>query len=130
MTNKLLRCLALLALPLLYGGCFPYRFTDEPGAKGRVIDARTRAPIRGAKIELTGGFYQQPFPVRHATTGPDGTFLFQAKQYWGVWFLLPIDYFGWITNVDIAAAGHAPATRSFGSNATGPAITTLGDIPL
>jgi len=42
----------LFALPALLGGCIPYPRMSEisPHVTGRVIDARTRAPVPGARV--------------------------------------------------------------------------------
>ena len=46
--SRMLRLAMLLLLTFCTGGCYTY--VHAPGATGRVIDAETRAPIKGACI--------------------------------------------------------------------------------
>ena len=50
--NRLGNVLVFAAIMLAGTGCWPARLARSPGASGTVLDAQTRAPIRGAKAVM------------------------------------------------------------------------------
>lgn len=123
--------LLLLAIALSCAGCYPCHYTDHPGAKGRVVDARSHAPIPGTKIDLTGGYLETDMLlVKQAVSAPDGSFTLVPLQHWGIRLMLPFDPARWTMKAGFHAKGYKPASRTFHSTCFGPALTGLGDIPL
>lgn len=55
--KSLLKTLALFLMAgLLCSGCVIYHETDSPGAKGVVLDSRSRSPIQGAEVAVSQSF--------------------------------------------------------------------------
>ncbi|HEX5219893.1 MAG TPA: carboxypeptidase-like regulatory domain-containing protein [Verrucomicrobiae bacterium] len=59
-------------------GCVPMRYTSGPAAKGRVVDASTQAPIKGAFVTLT----RAEGNAAQTSTAKDGEFHIRSKHSW------------------------------------------------
>lgn len=121
--------LLIILVSLVLASCFPMRFTDLPGASGRIIDARTEKPVANAKITLT---LQNPGekngPIM-ATTDEDGKFLIKPKKSWGI-YIVPMDFVGYFGKISIDAVGYSPVQKDLRSSPTGPDIIKYGDIKI
>lgn len=116
----------LVAAALLLSGCWPARFTYQPGVMGTVIAADDGKPVSGASIRLIvprAGLV----PASTIETASDGTF--EAKPYyeWGLFTPLGENWPAW-GSVEITATGFAPYTQDI--NWTKPRTEDLGVIRL
>ena len=59
-------------------GCVPMRYTSGPAAKGRVVDASSRAPIKGAAVTLT----RAQGNAAQTSTSKDGEFHLRGEHSW------------------------------------------------
>jgi len=102
----------LVALP----GCFPYHFTERPGARGRVLDADTQEPIAGAYLTITRA--AEPGTVRavlSARTDAHGVFVIAPAKVWGIWVLIG-DEFRLSCQLVVDAPGHRSTVRVLQGN--------------
>lgn len=131
MKNSFIGLLALAAT-ISCGGCFPYHFTTEQGAKGRVVDARTGAPVSGAKVELSGVARAGPdrLEPRKTTTATDGSFAIPAKKEWGMEVLIPFEFTGFEMTLDFSAPGYENRAEKFHASGHSPAVKEMGDVKL
>lgn len=121
----------MLATALLCGGCVS-GFTNVTGIKGRVVDARTHAPIVGAKVSIdtTVGLIMPRFTHENIPVSATGAFLIQPVR---VELSPNMDAPQWQRDITINAPGYIPFVRSF-YGGTGeffrPPIINLGVMPL
>src|ERR1700677_1301534 len=122
---------------LLSSGCYPYHFSGTPGPKGRVVDARTHAPLAGVKVIRAETFATTPtFQNGSTFTDANGLFLIPFD---GDWKREPPDPFGalfdaidstfhcWIL---IHPGGYEMVSKAFSTTASGPPVVDLGTLPV
>lgn len=122
---------ATLALPLvsvamLLSGCWPARFTYQPGITGTVISADDGEPVVGASIKLTVP-RQDLLPVSVIETDSEGKFVVEPLYEWGVDSFVG-DRLESHGVVEISASGFSPATKAIGFRK--PSVLDLGVIEL
>lgn len=124
--------LLALAAAISCGGCFPYHFTTEQGAKGRVMDARTGAPVAGAKVELSGETRAGLLPLekRKTITAADGSFAIPGKEEWGMEILIPFEFTGFEMTLDFSALGYEKRVEKFHASGHSPAVKDMGIVKL
>jgi len=59
-------------------GCIPMRYTSGPGAKGRVVDANSHAPVADAFVTMT----RSKGAAAQTTTAKDGKFRIGSRHRW------------------------------------------------
>jgi len=59
-------------------GCVPMRYTSGPGAKGKVVDAGSRAPVPGAFVTMT----RAQGTAAQTTTSKHGDFHVRGQHGW------------------------------------------------
>ena len=102
-----LRRLVVAALAaLLLSGCWPARFTYQPGITGTVISAEDGKPVVGASIGLMLP-RQDLVPASAITTSSEGKFAVELRYEWGLAFILG-EYGPALGAVEITAVGFAP----------------------
>ena len=76
----LFKVLAVAVASVWLSGCAPLqtRYTSAPGATGRVVDADTHAPIRGALVTVTR---PEDSPAQ-TKTARDGKFRVSSQHRW------------------------------------------------
>jgi hypothetical protein len=125
MPKKLLLPVLLAALSL--GGCFPYHYTQRPGATGTVVDAQSGAPIRGALVSLVGyGMRSRPqddvFDVR---TAADGRFEILPVKEWNI-YVVPMHPASIPVALKVRANGYTDLDREISFSMLGPAVEDFG----
>lgn len=123
------RLLPVLLAALSVGGCFPYHYTQRPGATGTVVDARSGAPIRGALVSLVGyGMRSRSqddvFDVR---TAADGRFeIFPVKE-WNI-YVVPMRPAPIPVALKVRASGYRDLDREISFSMLGPPVEDFGSI--
>jgi len=118
--------LLLVAAAWLLSGCWPARFTYQPGVTGTVISADDGKPVVGASINLTVS-RQDLLPASVIETDSEGKFVVEPLYEWGVDSFIG-DRLEAHGLVEISAAGFEPSTRAFGFRK--PSTLDLGVIEL
>ena len=118
--------LLLAAAALMLSGCWPARFTYQPGVTGTVISADDGKPVVGAHVKLTVG-RQDLLPKSVFETNNEGKFVVEPLYEWGVDSFLG-DRLESSGSVEISAAGFAPSTYGIGFRK--PRVLDLGVIEL
>jgi hypothetical protein len=82
-----LKCLPLFLIPWLLGGCLPFPHFPQrsPEFQGRALDARTHAPVQGAKVFLTDR------PSVSCKTDSSGNFRLGATHKFQISFLMLLE---------------------------------------
>jgi|GEM_PF-4294850 hypothetical protein len=111
-TNLLLASL----IGVLGQGCvvFPY---PTPEVKGAVVDAATKKPIAGARVEA------RKHKRISCVTASDGSFDLAANHIWGPCFLMPGDYF-LRAPLSFKAPGYHTVTNDFYGGRDGRVVLT------
>ena len=118
--------LLLVAAALLLSGCWPARFTYQPGVTGTVVSADDGRPVVGASINLFVP-RQDLLPASASETNSEGKFLVEPLYDWGVASFVgergPIRGY-----LEITASGFAP--NKVGLGWSKPSTLDLGVIQL
>ena len=109
-------------------GCIPYHYTLRPSASGKVVDARTGAPVTGASVSVAPADGDNP--AGRAITGADGSFLVAPLRQWGAYFFVtdcaPAPF-----TLSVQQAGYRQKTMPFDYYPLGrPTATNLGTLRL
>ena len=137
--KSLLRSLTLFLMAgLLCSGCVIYHETDSPGAKGVVLDSRSRSPIQGAEVavsqssdpalSLTNALAELRPPT--VITDQAGRFTVPAERsliFGFIWVWWPSMKFGESPQggtLVLRRDGYEPATIPFYSGS----VTNLGEV--
>jgi len=110
-------------------GCFPYKFTEAPGAKGQVIDKETRAPIEGALVTLSSS---SPANRNNLLTTPsleNGSFKIQSNQAWGL-YIVPMDPAAINGEIKVEKPGYKTKIQNLHTQTMGKGVFELGVIEL
>jgi hypothetical protein len=104
------------------------RFTKFPGASGRVVDAKTTAPISNAEVTLS---LTQPAKEETKTvvTDSNGVFTIAPKKQWGI-YIIPMDFMAYLGHISVSAEGYSNILKDLHSSPVGPEKTFYGDIAL
>lgn len=129
--QKIPRLFAVFLLALSTGGCFPYYYTQRPGATGTVVDAQSGAPVSGALVSLVSyGMRSRPqddvFDVR---TAADGRFEIFPVQRWNM-YIVPMHPSPIPAALKIRAKGYKDADREISFSMLGPAVEDFGSVRL
>ena len=127
--QKTRRVLPALLVALSAAGCFPYHYTDRPGATGTVLDAQSGEPIAGALVSLVGyGVRSRPqddvFDVR---TAADGRFEIRPVQRWNI-YVVPMRPASVPATLKIRARGYKDVDKEIAFSMLGPSIEDFGPI--
>jgi hypothetical protein len=117
----LLKYMPLVLIPCLLAGCVPIPHTTlrSPEFRGEVLDARTHAPIQGAKVFLT---YR---PSHSCRTDSSGHFRLRATYNFHLAYLLtpgqgddwPFgEYDNGVGPITVSHTNYMPAHRSYGGD--------------
>lgn len=122
---------------LVLTGCYTY--TQAPGAIGKVVDARTRAPVRGAEItrrSIAGGLNGRPLvppeglPSITVTTDRNGCFNLPPAVYTQIMFM-------YLHNPPSVSGSFIVTAPGYGTNEVEGSATSrslwradLGQVPL
>ena len=118
--------LLLAAAALMLSGCWPARFTYQPGLTGTVVSAEDGKPVVGAHVKLTVG-RQDLLPKSVFDTNSEGKFVVEPLYEWGVDSVVN-DHLQSNGVVEISAPGFAPSFREIGFRK--PRTLDLGVIEL
>jgi len=118
--------LLLAAAALMLSGCWPARFTYQPGVTGTVISADDGRPVVGAHVKLTVA-RKDLLPASAIETNSEGKFVVEPLYEWGVDSFLG-DRLESSGAVEISAAGFAPSIYAIGFRK--PRVLDLGVIEL
>lgn len=113
----------------MLAGCFPMRFTEFPGASGRVVDATSSNPVGGAEVTVTLSSPETNSGPNTAYTDASGMFLIPPQKQWGI-YIVPMDFIGFFGKVTVTARGYAPLQRDIRSSPVGPESTDYGELLL
>ena len=118
------------ALVLVVGGwtcgCVPMRYTSGPGAKGKVVDATSRAPIHDAFVTLT----RAKGTAAQTSTSKDGEFHVRSRHGWYLLNLFHPSQSKPILQPAVLTID-AGSYLSFATNsAPGATMLDLGEVPL
>ena len=130
MISQFWRAIAALCVASVLAGCVPYRFVDVPGFRGTVVSARDGQAVAGARVSILmsrGGAPNKE--IGGAVASSDGTFVLEAKRYWGI-YVIPMDFIGYFGSVEIAANGFKTTRIPFKSAPDAPASNDIGTIRL
>ena len=125
--------LVWLAALSAFCGCIPLRYTTSPGATGRVIDASTQAPIRGAEIAISRSTYPPDSPDKAfankrsptVMSNNDGGFSVPVERRVDL-YCIPVDAFPRFGMLVINHDGYATTCIPFWSHA----VADLGSIQI
>ena len=96
---------APIVFAALLVGCMPYLLHDTPSASGRVLDAVSGEPIRGATVIASESYSNRSISTK---TGSDGKFELAAGTHW---IAAPLGPFDPIQNATISIT--TPGYRQF-----------------
>jgi hypothetical protein len=119
-----------VALSALLVGCFPYRYTDRPGAVGRIVSSSDAAPVASATIRLSFSHPVHKHDPIETQTGTDGSFSVLAKTFWGLYLIPQESGHPGTCKVEVHAQGYLTEVREFRWWGAGPSVESLGDIAL
>jgi len=122
---------ALLLLGMTLCGCIPLRFTTSPGAKGKIVDDVTHAPISGAEVAISHSTYppespQKAFANRRSPTvmtRDDGSFSVPVERRIDL-YCVPVDAFPRFGLLVIKRQGYLTACVPFWSHS----VADVGEI--
>lgn len=125
-----MRCLvAVLVLIVSLSGCWPARFTTEPGVTGTVVSSIDRTPIADAHVTLSWGRVDHVQGEHAIDTDARGRFRIRPVSRWGLYSYLGESWpqQGWVA---IEAPGFAPQRREWNWPITGAKTQNLGVVVL
>ena len=76
--RSLLKLTVVLSVGIWSTGCVPMRYMSGPAAKGRVVDAKSQAPIEGASVTLT----RSKGSAAQTSSSKDGNFHIRSGHRW------------------------------------------------
>jgi hypothetical protein len=76
--RTLIKFTVVLVVGSWASGCVPMRYTSGPATKGRVVDANTHTPIKGAFVTLT----RSKGNAAQTSTAKDGEFHIRSRHRW------------------------------------------------
>jgi hypothetical protein len=125
--NQRLPVVLLVALSV--GGCFPYHYTQRPGATGTVVDAQSGAPIRGALVSLVGyGMSSRPQDdVFDARTAADGRFEIVPVKQWNI-YVVPMRPAPVPVALKVRAKGYRDLDKEISFSMLGPSVEDFGSL--
>jgi osmotically-inducible protein OsmY len=123
------RCVAVaILMTVALTGCWPARFTEEPGVAGTVVSSEDRKPIADAHVTLRWSIGSRE-SEQSIDTDARGRFRIRPMYRWGLYSYLGENwpFRGW---VDIEAPGFAPQRREWSLQATGAKTRNVGVVAL
>jgi|SRR6516162_4897168 len=133
-TKPMLGVFGLCAgLVWICSACIPLRYTTSPGATGRIVDARTQAPLTGAEVLISRSTYPPSSPEAAFTNGRPPTVMSREAGQFTVplerridLYFLPVDAFPRFGLLVVRHAGYETTCVPFWSKS----VAELGDVKL
>ena len=126
-----IRQLCILAAWFFCSGCFPYRYTDNAGLAGRVVDANSGLPIVGAEVSVSSRKTDGTiFSTRSSVSREFGDFRIGSDGSWGVVFIYPGDPRTWTTSATVGSPGYRPYMTNCLTSSFGPGRLDLRTVYL